>query len=1017
MKRSNMWASVCVAILWCSTISKSLSQTNVGDRQLHRRYIEFDPPEILPEDGHQTVKAGSEYSVRCQGKRQGVSWRLPVDARDDLRDRVNLSHKEEINPKIGGGQTRVYIADMTIRDLKYKDTGTFICTYNGTVDTSSIDNSSSVHLYVDDGKHLMKNSGMDFLQAVQYETLILPCQPTHPEVNVTLIREGSGTVQMDKFVSFDPKVGFRISPVTLEQHSGAFRCEAKYRDLTQIYAIQLQVLMETAYVPPPYINRTLARQVQLGHTFTLVCSVTIDTGVMVELSWTTPNSKSMSTRRLIVPDQISRNLSMGNTQLRVIERSLTIHQATLDDQGSYVCEVTDHSENRQRKSEFVRILEKEEPFLRTYYEGFQTIEKMEDDKDIVRWVLQIESHPKPAVVWYAPSGELIPDPNYPSNDLIVRNYLETKNSHTMLQINKLSLENAGTYRVRVTNGYRVEEKKFTLFLRAAPKVSVSIEEQQKLYQIGHEYTATCTAKGSPPPKINWLFKPCTTFTTCDNKGTKSLPPVDGYGKSTFSDIGRESTIKLIAHRSGQIICQACNEVNCQYKFLPFFVTDVPKGFSVEGPRKVMEGDHIKLRCSASVYNYTLGSIQWLKHTVNGDETMSFEEDQVDDFGHYKLISTSTDWSFTEELVFPNVSIMDRGRYKCRVKPKYKNPMNGPRPNYLSSPTASRRHSYLSDEDASNGLDLSYYNDFPSSSADDSDSSELSMDLSVLPLKLPVITHSDLKGDQTIVLQSDDGLRLRCLVDGRPKPQVSWTLNGKPVNLTTNTSRVQLDEGGQVLLISYFAAKDEGMYECSAENKIGHATARQIVVLQSTTEKDAIYANISIPVIIAVIIALLLVVILIILAKLCYRKRKPTWKEPPTPPTPRLTQYELPQNEEDEECRMTLTSTTRDGSISPYNHYGFTRGPPSIISNSHCHCHYGPPSVCPSQMGTLPHGASAAAALGTLDHHSSLFPKCSICDFSAQTLPMNRMMTLRRYDHNNPRSRSHSPVSPRLSAEF
>eukprot|EP00094_Tigriopus_californicus_P001194 TCALIF_01156-PA protein Name:"Similar to FLT1 Vascular endothelial growth factor receptor 1 (Homo sapiens)" AED:0.09 eAED:0.09 QI:607/0.8/0.66/1/0.8/0.66/6/0/928 len=928
MKRSNMWASVCVAILWCSTISKSLSQTNVGDRQLHRRYIEFDPPEILPEDGHQTVKAGSEYSVRCQGKRQGVSWRLPVDARDDLRDRVNLSHKEEINPKIGGGQTRVYIADMTIRDLKYKDTGTFICTYNGTVDTSSIDNSSSVHLYVDDGKHLMKNSGMDFLQAVQYETLILPCQPTHPEVNVTLIREGSGTVQMDKFVSFDPKVGFRISPVTLEQHSGAFRCEAKYRDLTQIYAIQLQVLMETAYVPPPYINRTLARQVQLGHTFTLVCSVTIDTGVMVELSWTTPNSKSMSTRRLIVPDQISRNLSMGNTQLRVIERSLTIHQATLDDQGSYVCEVTDHSENRQRKSEFVRILEKEEPFLRTYYEGFQTIEKMEDDKDIVRWVLQIESHPKPAVVWYAPSGELIPDPNYPSNDLIVRNYLETKNSHTMLQINKLSLENAGTYRVRVTNGYRVEEKKFTLFLRAAPKVSVSIEEQQKLYQIGHEYTATCTAKGSPPPKINWLFKPCTTFTTCDNKGTKSLPPVDGYGKSTFSDIGRESTIKLIAHRSGQIICQACNEVNCQYKFLPFFVTDVPKGFSVEGPRKVMEGDHIKLR-----------------------------------------------------------------------------------------PTASRRHSYLSDEDASNGLDLSYYNDFPSSSADDSDSSELSMDLSVLPLKLPVITHSDLKGDQTIVLQSDDGLRLRCLVDGRPKPQVSWTLNGKPVNLTTNTSRVQLDEGGQVLLISYFAAKDEGMYECSAENKIGHATARQIVVLQSTTEKDAIYANISIPVIIAVIIALLLVVILIILAKLCYRKRKPTWKEPPTPPTPRLTQYELPQNEEDEECRMTLTSTTRDGSISPYNHYGFTRGPPSIISNSHCHCHYGPPSVCPSQMGTLPHGASAAAALGTLDHHSSLFPKCSICDFSAQTLPMNRMMTLRRYDHNNPRSRSHSPVSPRLSAEF
>ena len=33
--------------------------------------------------------------------------------------------------------------------------------------------------------------------------------------------------------------------------------------------------------------------------------------------------------------------------------------------------------------------------------------------------------------------------------------------------------------------------------------------------------------------------------------------------------------------------------------------------------------------------------------------------------------------------------------------------------------------------------------------------------------------------------------------------------------------------------------------------------------------------------------------------------------------PRLTQYELPQNHDDDDCRMTLTSSvTRDGSISP-----------------------------------------------------------------------------------------------------
>ena len=36
------------------------------------------------------------------------------------------------------------MAEMTITDLTYTDTGTFTCTYNGTTDISSIDNSTKV---------------------------------------------------------------------------------------------------------------------------------------------------------------------------------------------------------------------------------------------------------------------------------------------------------------------------------------------------------------------------------------------------------------------------------------------------------------------------------------------------------------------------------------------------------------------------------------------------------------------------------------------------------------------------------------------------------------------------------------------------------------------------------------------------------------------------------------------------------------------------------------------------------
>ncbi len=225
--------------------------------------------------------------------------------------------------------------------------------------------------------------------------------------------------------------------MTLEQHSGTFRCEAVARDgRTQNYYIDLSVLMQTSYVPPPVINTTLASHVRIGEDFTLVCSVTVDFGTVVELKWTTPNSKAIAEGRIEGPGQTARNLSMGATHLKVEEQALTIRRSTLDDQGSYTCEVEDHSRNKQKRTEFVHIREKEEPFLRTYTEGYYKVVTTADsdddetpstglsfsssssgrssagmmagDEDVgtlrrgegpVQWVLQIESHPEPKVQW------------------------------------------------------------------------------------------------------------------------------------------------------------------------------------------------------------------------------------------------------------------------------------------------------------------------------------------------------------------------------------------------------------------------------------------------------------------------------------------------------------------------------------------------------------------------------------------------------------------------------------------
>ena len=160
----------------------------------------------------------------------------------------------------------------------------------------------------------------------------------------------------------------------------------------------------------------------------------------------------------------------------------------------------------------------------------------------------------------------------------------------------------------------------------------------------------------------------------------------------------------------------------------------------------------------------------------------------------------------------------------------------------------------------------------------------------------------------------DGLRLECLVSGRPAPRIFWRLNGELVRETVNTTRVSIVQEGQVLEVSYVSPTDEGLYSCVAENKVGAWSSQEIVALRATIETETAYENLSVPVIVAVAVAVALVIVIVCVVKLCYdgrnRKRKvkaapnpaaaaatarsPTtgWKAPPTPPTPRLTQYEM-----------------------------------------------------------------------------------------------------------------------------
>ena len=106
-----------------------------------------------------------------------------------------------------------------------------------------------------------------------------------------------------------------ISPV-LPEHSGQYWCVARRGGKTSEYGVSLNVLLQTSYVPPPTIKRVSGGHVTTGETLVLSCSVSVSWAVMVRLSWNLPNPAALPPR-LLLPDPVSKNVSVGGTHLKV----------------------------------------------------------------------------------------------------------------------------------------------------------------------------------------------------------------------------------------------------------------------------------------------------------------------------------------------------------------------------------------------------------------------------------------------------------------------------------------------------------------------------------------------------------------------------------------------------------------------------------------------------------------------------------------------------------------------------
>ena len=76
------------------------------------------------------------------------------------------------------------------------------------------------------------------------------------------------------------------------------------------------IYFDFSYVPPPTITRTSGSHVTTGERLVMTCSVSVSWAQMVRLSWNLPNPSALPPR-LLLPDPVSRNVSVGGSHLKV----------------------------------------------------------------------------------------------------------------------------------------------------------------------------------------------------------------------------------------------------------------------------------------------------------------------------------------------------------------------------------------------------------------------------------------------------------------------------------------------------------------------------------------------------------------------------------------------------------------------------------------------------------------------------------------------------------------------------
>ncbi|XP_060666911.1 vascular endothelial growth factor receptor 1 isoform X3 [Drosophila nasuta] len=377
-----------------------------------------------------------------------------------------------------------------------------------------------------------------------------------------------------------------------------------------------------------------------------------------------------------------------------------------------------------------------------------------------------EGFPAPTFKWYKPNGIEVWETE-PNFKI-----LSTESSTTLKVINA-QLENSGTYILKGTNGIDSKQLEFNVSVISGPVLSM-----EDVYVVeGQEAHLNCTVQSYPTAVVTFLFKPCSL---------KPRWPSCSLATQNFSyrTSSRPGTLSVeFIHEAiftpkepGIIICVAQNLINnipvTKQKSAHVMLGDIAQNMTIDGlntNHNIAKGDEETFTCSALAYHFD-GNLEWF---LNGEP--------ITEGSGITMETNYTTYSYKSTLKFSAISDKDRGTYMCRAR------NINPPDNYESR-------------------EINVYVHDP---------------------KAPQWEYTNLNPKSKIERNLGDTLELQCRSKAMPPATVKWY---KDEVLVQTTNHTHILEDGKTLRIPHLYPKDDGIYRCVVQNRLGSIENSATVII-------------------------------------------------------------------------------------------------------------------------------------------------------------------------------------------